>query len=72
MASGIERTRNTLADSVAFDLVLGGIDTGSSKVPGKNALDRFRPPWDRVSATTGQHFGYRLPDGDSCCDGLGF
>jgi putative protein-disulfide isomerase len=63
MSGAVEQAAQRLADEVAFDLLLGGINTTSTLPVGDYGRRLLMRIWREVQATTGQAFGYRLPDG---------
>lgn len=62
MAAEVELARQKLADAVTFDLMLGGINTHGTQPIGDYGRRYLMKLWREVEATTGQPFGYRLPD----------
>ena len=62
MAADIERVMHRLGNRVAFDLVLGGINTHGTQPVGAYGRARILSLWESVAATTGQRFGMSLPE----------
>jgi putative protein-disulfide isomerase len=63
MSSAVEGAAQTLAGDVAFDLLLGGINTSSTRPVGDYGGRLLMRIWRDVHATTGQAFSFRLPEG---------
>ena len=57
-----EEARRSLAQEVTFDLVLGGINVDSTQPIGDYGRRYLKRLWQDVHATTGQPFGFRLPE----------
>jgi len=62
MAPAIELAASELGGEVEFDLLLGGINIHGSQHIGDFGKRHLLRIWHEVEATTGQSFGYRLPD----------
>ena len=62
MTTEFELARQQLADRVDFELMLGGINTHGTQPIGDYGRRFLMRLWKEVEATTGQPFGYRLPD----------
>ena len=62
MADEFERAREALKERVQFDLILGGINTHGTQPIGDYGRRFLMRLWREVQATTGQTFGFRLPD----------
>ena len=72
MTADFERARDLLKDEVQFDLMLGGINTHGTQPIGDYGRRFLMRLWREVEATTGQTFGYVLPESYvhnsvSCC-----
>lgn len=63
MAPEIKRTREALQGRVDFGLLLGGLNIQSTQPLSDAAFTRFYELWGRVTATTGQHFAHKFPQG---------
>ncbi len=61
MAADFEQARRQLQGQVAFDLMLGGINTHGTQPIGDYGRRFLLRLWREVEATTGQPFGYRFP-----------
>jgi putative protein-disulfide isomerase len=64
MAADIERIRRDAADMFDFDILLGGINVGSTQPITEFARSRLAPIWRTVIEVTGAQFGKGLPPGD--------
>lgn len=62
MSTAVEEAAHHLRDEVAFELLLGGINTHATQPIGEFGRRHLLHLWREVSATTGAAFGYRLPD----------
>ena len=62
MADEFARARSRLAPDIEIDLMLGGINIDGSQPIGDYGRRLLFKLWQEVEATTGQRFGYRLPD----------
>ena len=62
MAGAVEEAAHELRDEVEFDLLLGGINTRATQPLGEFGQRHLLKIWREVHATTGQQFGFRLPD----------
>lgn len=62
MASAVEETAHRLADDVRFDLLLGGINVHATQPIGDFGRRHLMKLWGEVQETTGQTFGFKLPD----------
>ncbi len=62
MAGAVEEAAHELRDEVEFDLLLGGINTHATQPLGEFGQRHLLKIWREVHATTGQQFGFRLPD----------
>ena len=62
MAPAVEEAASRLAGEVEFDLLLGGINTHGSQFIGDYGKRHLFRIWHEVQATTGQTFGFRLPE----------
>lgn len=62
MTPAIEHALAELATDVEFDFLLGGINTHGTQPIGEYGRNRLFRLWREVEATTGQRFGYRLPE----------
>lgn len=63
MAPAVEDAMQRLAGDVEFDLMLGGINLHSTRPVGDYGRRLLAHIWREVVATTGQQFGFVLPDG---------
>ena len=62
MAGAVEEAAHQLRHEVTFDLLLGGINTHASQPIGEFGRKHLLKLWHEVHATTGQPFGFKLPD----------
>ncbi len=62
MAGAVEEAAHELRDEVEFDLLLGGINIHGTQPLGEFGQRHLLKIWREVHATTGQQFGFRLPD----------
>ena len=62
MADEFENARANLADQVEFELMLGGINTHGTQPIGDYGRRFLMRLWREVAETTGQKFGFRLPE----------
>ena len=62
MAGAVEEAAHELRDEVEFDFLLGGINTHGTQPLGEFGERHLLKIWREVHATTGQKFGFRLPD----------
>lgn len=62
MADDFETARNRLQNSVEFELLLGGINTHGTQPIGDYGRRFLMRLWSEVAETTGQKFGFKLPD----------
>lgn len=62
MAEDVDAARQALAGKVTFDLMLGGINTHGTQPIGDYGRRYLMKLWREVEDTTGQPFGYRLPE----------
>ena len=62
MATAVEEAASRLAGEVEFDFLLGGINTHGSQFIGGYGKRHLFKIWHEVQATTGQTFGFRLPE----------
>jgi len=62
MADEFNRARTQLARRVEFDLMLGGINTHGTQPIGDYGRRFLMRLWREVADTTGQEFGFTLPD----------
>ncbi len=63
MSPAVEEAAARLAPEVRFDLLLGGINTTSTQPVGDYGRRLLLRIWREVQATTGQSFGFVVPDG---------
>jgi putative protein-disulfide isomerase len=63
MAPAVEQVADRFGDRVRFDLVLGGVNVDSTLPVGDYGRRLLMRIWQEVAATTGQSFGYRIPEG---------
>jgi len=62
MAGAVEEAAHVLRDEVTFELLLGGINTHGTQPIGEFGRRHLMKLWQEVHATTGQPFGFKLPD----------
>ncbi|MEM8767413.1 MAG: DsbA family protein [Pseudomonadota bacterium] len=62
MAAAVEETAHRLAEEVRFDLLLGGINVHASQPIGEFGRRHLMKLWAEVQETTGQTFGFKLPE----------
>jgi protein-disulfide isomerase-like protein with CxxC motif len=62
MSRAVEDARHRLRDEVRFDVLLGGINTHGTQNLGEFGRRHLMKIWQEVHATTGETFGFRLPD----------
>ncbi|MFT7652809.1 MAG: putative protein-disulfide isomerase [Limisphaerales bacterium] len=62
MAGEFAKAREILKDRVTFELMLGGINPHGTQPIGDYGRRLMMRLWQQVEATTGQEFGYSLPD----------
>ncbi len=62
MARDFEGARAALEESFEFDLMLGGINTHGTQPIGDYGRRYLMKLWQEVEATTGQAFGFALPE----------
>lgn len=62
MSSAVEEAAHLLAGEVEFELLLGGINIEATQPIGEFGQRHLMNLWKEVQTTTGQPFGYRLPD----------
>ena len=62
MADEFEQARARLSSQVKFDLLLGGINTHGTQPIGDYGRRFLMRLWKEVAETTGQTFGFKLPD----------
>ena len=62
MSAAVEEAAHHLADEVRFDLLLGGINLHATHPIGEFGRRHLLKLWGEVQATTGQNFGFQLPD----------
>ncbi len=62
MSPAIEEAADRLAGEVEFDFLLGGVNTHGTQPVGDYGRRLLIHIWREVQATTGQRFGFRLPD----------
>ena len=63
MSPAVEVVADRLAGDVEFDFLLGGVNTHGTQPIGNYGRRLLMHIWREVQATTGQHFGFRLPEG---------
>ncbi|MCB1683435.1 MAG: DsbA family protein, partial [Pseudomonadales bacterium] len=63
MSAAVEEAVHILTGEVAFDLLLGGINTHGSQPIGEYGRRHLLHIWREVRATTGQEFGMVVPRG---------
>jgi putative protein-disulfide isomerase len=68
MARDVEAARRALAGEFDFDLIMGGINLGSSRGVSELARARLAGVWHNVAEVTGVAFGPGLPAGDFVYD----
>ena len=62
MSGAVEAAAHDLADEVNFDLLLGGINLHATHPIGEFGRRHLMKLWGEVRETTGQPFGFELPD----------
>ncbi|MCZ6619231.1 MAG: DsbA family protein [Gammaproteobacteria bacterium] len=62
MSSAVEEAAVELRDEVEFDFLLGGINTHGTQPLGEFGERHLLQIWREVRSTTGQDFGFRLPE----------
>ena len=62
MSPEVEKTAQLLDDSFELDFLLGGINTHGTQPIGEFGRSHLFKIWHEVQATTGQQFGFKLPD----------
>lgn len=62
MADDFDKSLQTLDEQVDFDLMLGGINTHGTQPIGDYGRRFLFRLWREVADTTGQKFGFQLPD----------
>ena len=63
MSAAVEMAADRLAQEVTFDFLLGGINLHAANPIGDFGRRQLSKIWRDVQATTGQPFGYQLPEG---------
>lgn len=63
MAQAVESAAGQLEGEVEFDFLLGGINVHGTQPIGEYGRRHLMRIWRDVQETTGQAFGFRLPDG---------
>ncbi len=63
MSGAVEAAAHHLADEVGFDLLLGGINLHATQPIGDYGRRHLMKLWAEVHETTGQPFGFELPEG---------
>ena len=63
MSAAVEVAAHELAEEVDFDLLLGGINLHATQPIGEFGRRHLMKLWGEVQETTGQPFGFQLPDG---------
>lgn len=63
MSGAVEAAAHELAAEVDFDLLLGGINLHATQPIGDYGRRHLMKLWGEVHETTGQPFGFALPDG---------
>jgi putative protein-disulfide isomerase len=63
MSAAVEEAADRLRDRVTFDLLLGGVNIDSTLPVGDYGRRLLMKIWAEVAETTGQAFGFRIPDG---------
>jgi protein-disulfide isomerase-like protein with CxxC motif len=62
MSTAVEEAAHELRAEVDFDLLLGGINTHATHPIGEFGRRHLMRLWNEVQETTGQSFGFNLPD----------
>ena len=62
MAAAVEAAAHELEGEVAFDLLLGGINTHATQPIGDFGRRHLMRLWHEVRDTTGAPFGFKLPE----------
>lgn len=62
MSAAVETAADRLAQEIAFDFLLGGINVHATNPIGDFGRRHLKKVWRDVQATTGQPFGYTLPE----------
>lgn len=62
MSGAVEAAAHHLADEVDFELLLGGINLHATHPIGEFGRRHLLKLWSEVNETTGQPFGFELPD----------
>lgn len=62
MAEQFKKAQATLGDRVTFELMLGGINIHGTQLIGDYGRRFLMKLWREVAQTTGQEFGFKLPD----------
>ena len=62
MSRAVEEAAHLLRDEASFDLLLGGINTHATQPIGDFGRRHLLNLWQDVHDTTGQPFGFKLPD----------
>ncbi len=62
MAGAVEEAAHRLAQEVRFDLLLGGINVHATQPIGEFGRRHLMKLWGEVQETTGQTFGFKLPE----------
>lgn len=63
MSPAVEEAAARLAGEVEFDLLLGGVNTTTTRPVGEYARRYLMHVWREVHAVTGQTFAFQVPDG---------
>lgn len=63
MAPAVEQVADRLSGRVRFELLLGGVNVDATRSVGEYARRLLMKIWQEVSETTGQQFGFRIPEG---------
>ena len=63
MSTAVEIAADRLAQEVAFDFLLGGINVHATNPIGDFGRRHLHKIWRDVQATTGQPFGHSVPEG---------
>lgn len=63
MSAAVEEAAHRLQGRVAFDLLLGGVNVDSTLPVGDYGRRLLMKIWTEVAETTGQPFGFRMPEG---------